>query len=51
MVKTIELPKEKQEIVDKFSRTPVVGPCSVPRENIKKIIETAKKVQVKVNIP
>jgi len=50
MVKTTDLPKEKQELIKKLSKTQIVGPCSVPHENIDRIIEVAKKVRVKVNL-
>ena len=50
MVKTTDLPREKQELVEKLSKIQIVGPCSVPKGNIYKIIEVAKKVQVEVKI-
>lgn len=50
MVKISELPKEKQELVEKLSKIQILGPCSAPKESINKIIEVAKKVRVEVKI-
>lgn len=50
MVNLKELTKEQKELLEKISKTPIWGPCVVPKTSIKEIVAVAKKVRLKVEV-
>ena len=50
MVNLKKLTKEQKELLEKISKTPILGPCAVPKTSIKEIVAVAKKVRLKVEV-
>ena len=50
MVNLRELTKEQKELLEKISKTPISGPCAVPKTSIKEIVALAKKIRLKVEV-
>ena len=48
MVNQKKLTKEQKALLEKISKTPILGPCAVPKTSIKEIVAVAKKVRLKV---
>ncbi len=42
------LPKDQLLILDKIHNSNIVGPCSIPTNDVKQLLKTAKEIKIKI---